>query len=71
MHELLVEVYWYVVRYADMMIPFVKRSESRCKRSEIRTKSSEILMFVRLPKDTKQCCDATKLGRTHCAGRGI
>ena len=32
-------------------------------------KSPEILMFVCLQKDAKQCCDATKLDRTHCAGR--
>ena len=29
-------------------------------------KSHEILRFVRLQKDSKQCCDATKLNRTHC-----
>ena len=32
-------------------------------------KSGEILMFVCLQKDAKQCCDATKLDRTHCAGQ--
>ena len=32
-------------------------------------KSREILMFVCLEKDAKQCCDATKLDYTHCAGR--
>ena len=31
-------------------------------------KSHEILMFVCLQKDHKQCCDATKLDCTHCAG---
>ena len=29
-------------------------------------KSHEILMFVCLQKDAKQCCDATKVGCTHC-----
>ena len=32
-------------------------------------KSREILMFVCLQKDAKQCCDATKLNHTHCAGQ--
>ena len=32
-------------------------------------KSREILMFVCLQKDAKQCCDATKVGCAHCAGR--
>ena len=32
-------------------------------------KSREILMFVCLQKDAKQCCDAAKLDRTHCAGQ--
>ena len=32
-------------------------------------KSGEILMFVCLQKDVKQCCDATKFDRTHCAGQ--
>ena len=32
-------------------------------------KSREILMFVCLQKDAKQCCDLTKLDRTHCAGQ--
>ena len=34
-------------------------------------KSHEILMFVSLQKDTKQCCDATKLCKIHstyCVG---
>ena len=31
-------------------------------------KSREILIFVCLQKDAKQCCDATQLERTHCAG---
>ena len=31
-------------------------------------KSREILMFVCLQKEAKQCCDATKLGCTHWAG---
>ena len=31
-------------------------------------KSREILMFVCLQKYAKQCCDATKLDCTHCAG---
>ena len=31
-------------------------------------KSRESLMFVCLQKDAKQCCEATKLDRTHCAG---
>ena len=31
--------------------------------------SCERLMFVCLQKDAKQCCDAAKLNRTHCAGR--
>ena len=30
--------------------------------------SHEILMFVCLQKDAKQCCDAAKLNHTHCAG---
>ena len=30
--------------------------------------SLEILMFVCLQKDAKQCCDATKLDRTQCGG---
>ena len=29
-------------------------------------KSRQILMFVCLQKDAKECCDATKLNRTHC-----
>ena len=32
-------------------------------------KSLEILMFVCLQKDAKQCCDATKLDCTHCTGQ--
>ena len=32
-------------------------------------KSREILMFVCLQKDAKQCCDATKFDSTHCAGQ--
>ena len=32
-------------------------------------KSREILMLVCLQKDAKQCCDATKFDRTHCAGQ--
>ena len=32
-------------------------------------KSGEILMFVCLQKDAKQCCDAAKLGCTHCTGQ--
>ena len=31
-------------------------------------KSREILMFVCLQKDTKQCCNATNLNRIHCDG---
>ena len=31
-------------------------------------KSREILMFVCLQKDAKQCCEAKKLDCTHCAG---
>ena len=31
-------------------------------------KSHEILMFVCLQKDAKQCCEVTKLDCTHCAG---
>ena len=34
-------------------------------------KSHEILMFVCRQKDAKQCCDATKLDCTHCAGCSI
>ena len=30
-------------------------------------KSHEILMFVCLQKDAKQCCDAAKLACAHCA----
>ena len=26
-------------------------------------------MFVCIQKDAKQCCDATKIGCTHCSGR--
>ena len=33
------------------------------------TKSREILVFVCLQKDAKQCCDATKLDCTHCTGQ--
>ena len=29
----------------------------------------EILMFVCLQKDAKQCCEVVKLDRTHCVGR--
>ena len=32
-------------------------------------KSHEILMFVCLQKGAKQCCDATKFDRAHCAGQ--
>ena len=32
-------------------------------------KSHEILMFVCLQKDAKQCCDAMKLDYTQCANR--
>ena len=32
------------------------------------SKSCEILMFVCLQKEAKQCCDA-KLDRAHCAGQ--
>ena len=32
-------------------------------------KSGEILMFVCRQKDTKQCCDATKLDCAQCAGQ--
>ena len=55
--------------------PCIKPLESStyiCKESKqtyIHTKSREILMFVCLQKDAKQCCDATKRGCTHCAGR--
>ena len=35
------------------------------------TKSREILMFVCLQKDSKQCCDVTNLDRAHCAGRHL
>ena len=31
-------------------------------------KSHEILMFVCLQKDAKQCCEVTKLDGTHCSG---
>ena len=34
-------------------------------------KSREILMFVCLQKDVKQCCDATELDCTHCPGHWI
>ena len=32
-------------------------------------KSGEILMFVGLQNGAKQCCDATKFHRSHCAGQ--
>ena len=32
-------------------------------------KSHEILMFVGLQKDAKQCCDVGKLDWAHCSGR--
>ena len=32
-------------------------------------KSREILMFVCLQKDAKQCCDVAKVDRAHCSGR--
>ena len=28
-------------------------------------------MFVCLQKNSKQCCDATKFGGTHCAGQQL
>ena len=36
---------------------------------QLALKSCEILMFVCLLKDAKQCCDASKFIRTHCAGQ--
>ena len=33
--------------------------------------SGEILMYVCIQKDAKQCCDATKIDRTHCAGQRL
>ena len=34
-------------------------------------KFREILIFVNLKKDAKQCCDATKVDRTHCTGQQL
>ena len=47
---------------------FVKVPLGLCP-SNSEPKSCEILMFVCLQKDAKQCCDATKNDRTHCVGQ--
>ena len=48
---------------------YVQKFTFQCALYDRQPKSCEILRFVRLQKDSKQCCDATKLNRTHCAGR--
>ena len=52
----------------DGLLQEMMRNEQFAKvRIDIRhPKSREILMFVCLQKDTRQCCDAIKLDCTHC-----